>query len=136
MITEAIQATQALVTAVPLLGGSHSQSDYKAALELVDYLIENDDENPLIDILAVKIAEYEEHNEQFYEFNKVLEGMSTGVAALRVLMDQYNLKQTDLKNEIGSRSLVSQILSGKRSLTIDHIRSLSARFNVRCEVFI
>lgn len=136
MITEAIQATKALVTAVPLLGGSNSKSDYKAALKLVDYLIENDDENSLIDILAVKIAEYEENDEQFYEFNKSVKDMSTGVAALRVLIDQYNLKQTDLKNEIGSKSLVSQILSGKRSLTIHHIRALSARFNVRSRVFI
>jgi HTH-type transcriptional regulator/antitoxin HigA len=27
-------------------------------MELVDYLIENDDENPLIDFLASKIADY------------------------------------------------------------------------------
>ncbi|ASX26953.1 helix-turn-helix domain-containing protein [Candidatus Williamhamiltonella defendens] len=136
MITEAIHATKELVKAVPLLGGSHSQSDYKAALELVNYLIDKDDENPLIDILSIKISEYEENSEQFCEFNKALEAMPTGVAVLRVLMDQYHLKQTDLKNEIGSKSLVSQILNGKRSLTIAHIRALSARFNVRCELFI
>ncbi|PQQ42295.1 helix-turn-helix domain-containing protein [Photorhabdus luminescens] len=56
--------------------------------------------------------------------------------ALRVLMDQYRLSYSDLKEEIGSKSLVSQILSGKRSLTIAHIKALSKRFNVRPDIFL
>ncbi|WP_391529921.1 type II toxin-antitoxin system HigB family toxin [Photorhabdus akhurstii] len=56
--------------------------------------------------------------------------------ALRVLMDQYRLSYSDLKEEIGSKSLVSQILSGKRSLTIAHIKALSKRFNVRPDLFL
>ena len=58
MITDtakAIKATKELVAAVPFLGGSSSESDYREALALVDYLIENDDENPLIDFLASKM---------------------------------------------------------------------------------
>ncbi len=46
---KAIEATKALVAAVPFPGGSASEKDYRDALALVDYLIENDDENPLID---------------------------------------------------------------------------------------
>ncbi|MCP9270195.1 helix-turn-helix domain-containing protein [Xenorhabdus sp. XENO-1] len=134
--TKAIQATTDLIAAVPFLGNSSSENDYRDALAMVDYFIENDDESPLIDILAAKIAEYENNNERFAEFNKAVEDMPTGVAALRVLMDQHGLSYSDLQEEIGSKSLISQILSGKRSLTITHIKALSERFNVRPEIFL
>ena len=55
----AVKATRELVNAVPFLGGSDSEDDYREALELVEYLIEEDDTNPLIDFLASRIAEYE-----------------------------------------------------------------------------
>ncbi|AZT25068.1 TPA: helix-turn-helix domain-containing protein [Salmonella enterica] len=133
---KAIEATKALVAAVPFLGSSASEKDYRDALALVDYLIENDDENPLIDFLASKIAEYEDNSEQFAEFNKSVAEMPVGVALLRTLIDQYKLSYSDLKEEIGSKSLVSQILSGQRSLTITHIKALSARFGVKPEWFL
>ncbi|ECI5354377.1 helix-turn-helix domain-containing protein [Salmonella enterica subsp. enterica] len=133
---KAIEATKALVAAVPFLGSSASEKDYRDALALVDYLIENDDENPLIDFLASKIAEYEDNSEQFSEFNKSVAEMPVGVALLRTLIDQYKLSYSDLKEEIGSKSLVSQILSGQRSLTITHIKALSARFGVKPEWFL
>jgi len=48
---------------------------------------------------------------------------------LRFLMDQHGLKQTQIP-EIGAQSVVSEILSGKRSLTVDHIRNLTERFGI------
>ncbi|EIO1224585.1 helix-turn-helix domain-containing protein [Escherichia coli] len=122
----AVKATRELVNAVPFLGGSDSEDDYREALELVEYLIEEDDTNPLIDFLASRIA----------EFDKAVAAMPVGVALLRTLIDQHNLTYADLKNEIGSKSLVSQILSGQRSLTISHIKALSARFGVKPEWFL
>lgn len=113
-----------------------SGNDYREALALVDYLIENDDENPLIDFLASKIADYEDNSDRFADFNKAISEMPVGVALLRTLIDQYNLSYADLKEEIGSKSLVSQTLSGKRSLTITHIKALSARVGVKPEWFL
>lgn len=133
---KAIEATKQLVAAVPLLGGSTSEKDYRDALELVDYLIDHDDENPLIDLLAAKIADYEDNSEQFAEFNERIAEIPVGVALLRTLIDQYQLSYSDLKNEIGSKSLVSQILSGQRSLTITHIKALSDRFGVKPQWFL
>lgn len=132
---KAIEATRQLVAAVPFLGDSASESDYREALALVDYLIESDDENPLIDFLASKIADYEDNSERFAEFNKAVAEMPTGVALLRTLINEHKLSYADLKEEIGSKSLVSQILSGQRSLTIAHIKALSARFGVKPEWF-
>lgn len=136
MIAEAIEASKALVKAVPLLGGSTSTADYKSALELIDYLIEHDDENPLIEFLSAKIESYERQHTDFVPFNQALESLPRGVEALRQLMKDYGLKQSDLREEIGGKSLVSQILSGKRSLTVEHIRALAVRFNVPTSLFI
>lgn len=136
MIAEAIEASKALVKAVPLLGGSTSTADYKSALELIDYLIEHDDENPLIEFLSAKIESYERQHTDFVPFNQALESLPRGVEALRQLMKDYGLKQSDLREEIGGKSLVSQILSGKRSLTVEHIRALALRFNVPTSLFI
>ncbi len=101
----AVKATRELVNAVPFLGGSDSEDDYREALELVEYLIEEDDTNPLIDFLASRIAEYENtQRKKFAEFDKAVAAMPVGVALLRTLIDQHNLTYADLKNEIGSKS--------------------------------
>ncbi|ETO41174.1 type II toxin-antitoxin system HigA family antitoxin [Morganella sp. EGD-HP17] len=139
MITDTVKAIKAakdLVAAVPFLGGNSSEKDYRDALDLIDYLIEYDDESPLIDFLAGKITDYEDTCEDFAEFNHAVAKTSVGVALLRTLIDQYKLSYSDLKNEIGSKSLVSQILSGQRALTISHIKALSARFGIRPEWFL
>ncbi|WP_119344671.1 helix-turn-helix domain-containing protein [Facilibium subflavum] len=48
---------------------------------------------------------------------------------LAYLMKMNGLTQKDLP-EIGSQSLVSKILKGERGLTLEHVKSLSKRFNV------
>jgi HTH-type transcriptional regulator/antitoxin HigA len=57
------------------------------------------------------------------------------VEILRFLMDQYRLKQKDLADVFGTRSIVSEVLSGKRKLNREHIQRLSDRFHVSPEAF-
>lgn len=59
----------------------------------------------------------------------------TGVEVLRFLMDQHGLKQADLKDEFGSQSVVSEILSGKRELNKAQIEAVSRRFNISPAAF-
>ncbi len=54
---------------------------------------------------------------------------------LQELMAANNLRQKDLAKQIGSESVVSEILSGKRELNKRHIENLSKRFKVSPEVF-
>jgi len=54
---------------------------------------------------------------------------------LRFLMEQHSLLQKDLADVFGTRSIVSEVLSGKRELNKDHIARLSARFHVSPELF-
>ena len=57
------------------------------------------------------------------------------VEILRFLMDQHGLRQKDLVDVFGTRSVVSEVLSGKRKLNREHIKRLSERFHVSPEVF-
>ena len=54
---------------------------------------------------------------------------------VRELMDANGLKQADLLDVFGTRSIASEILSGKRDLSKTHIEKLSQRFHVSPEVF-
>ena len=54
---------------------------------------------------------------------------------LRFLMEQHELKQKDLLDVFGTRSIVSEVLNGKRKLNKDYIARLSQRFHVSPDVF-
>ena len=118
------------------VGRIHNETEYGQALELMDELIEDYDKYlPLIEVLSASIEKWEDESDQFSGFNERIEALDDGVAILRTLMDQYQLKADDLKNELGSKSLVSMILNGSRKLTRDHIQSLSRRFKISPSVF-
>lgn len=136
MYTDAIQAANSLVSIVPLLGGNASRKDYEDALTLVEYLVEHEPDHPLVDMLVAKIAQYEDEAEEFAEFNDRIAALPSGVALLRVLMDQHKLTQSDFEEEIGKKSLVSRILNGTRSLTLDHMKALARRFNIPPSSFV
>ncbi|HDS9360635.1 TPA: helix-turn-helix domain-containing protein [Enterobacter chengduensis] len=133
---ETIKAANALTKLLPFLSVNPTKEDYHDALDLVEYLIESDPDNPLINMLTAKIDRYENASPEFAEFNARVASIPSGVALLRTLMDQHKLTQSDLENEVGKKSLVSRILSGQRSLTLDHMRALSRRFNVPVSAFV
>ncbi len=135
MIAEAIQASNNLIKAVPLLGGSKSKADYEQALELVEYLIEHQPGHPLIEMLADKVAKHEEAAPEFAAFNARVKTLPSGLALLRVLMDQHGLNQSSFVEEIGQRSYVNRILKGERTLTDKHKAALAKRFNLPFEAF-
>ncbi len=115
----------------------NNEAEHTKALALMEQLIEDYDKHePLIDMLCISIEKYEDAAEEFKDFNDKLKHLDSGVAALSVLMDQHKLNTTDFENEIGKKSLVSLILNEKRPLNLNHIRKLSARFNVPPQTFI
>ncbi len=73
--------------------------------------------------------------EDFEEKHYALKA-SEPVDVLNELMNSNNLKQKDMLDVFSTPSIVSEVLSGKRQLTTEHIRRLSRRFQVSPEVFI
>jgi HTH-type transcriptional regulator/antitoxin HigA len=57
-------------------------------------------------------------------------------SVVRLLMERQNLTQRDLIPQFGSESAVSMFMTGQRSLTLEQVRRLSARFKLPTDVFI
>jgi len=126
-----------LFSEASFLSKIENEVEYEASLEMMEELIERYDENrSLIVLLSNSIEEWEGDAKDFQEFNKAVEGLDSSSAILVTLMDQYHLKAADLKDEIGSKSLVSMIVNGRRNLTVDHIKSLANRFNISPAIFL
>ena len=59
-----------------------------------------------------------------------------GIEALRYLLAENDMNASDLARLLGVHaSMGSKILNGDRSLTVEHLRKLAARFLVRPELF-
>lgn len=58
------------------------------------------------------------------------------VDAILFRMDQQGLTRRDLEPYIGSRARVSEVLSGKRALSIRMIRALHERLGIPVEVLV
>lgn len=110
---------------------------YRNALALMDELVEYYEKYlPLIELLSISINNWEDQADEFAQFNRDIAKLSTGVALLKVLMQQHHLTAGDLREEIGARSTVSMVLNGTRNLTLDHIKALALRFHLAPAAFL
>ncbi|MBI9107242.1 MAG: helix-turn-helix domain-containing protein [Spirochaetales bacterium] len=82
---------------------------------------------PVIDYLTQQIVKYEE---TVYPMAKPTAG-----SMLAYLMEQHGHTQSDLK-EVASQSIISELLSGKREMNLNHIRKLADFYHVTPETFI
>ncbi|MFE4129005.1 type II toxin-antitoxin system HigA family antitoxin [Kosakonia sp. YIM B13605] len=136
IVADALKATHALIAAVPLLGEHPTEKDYQDALELVEQLLMDNPDSPLVDIVCAKISAYENNQPEIIALREEMAAMPTGLAVLRTLMDQHQLTTSDFQEEIGSKSMVSRVLNGERQLNLNHIKKLAKRFGISPLMFI
>ncbi len=108
-----------------------TEVDYKAALARVDALMDSafgTPEGEELDVLADLI--------ELYEARHVSMGYPTALGALRFRMEQADLSPRDLIPFIGSRAKVSEILSGKRPLTMQMARALHSNLGIPADVLL
>ena len=82
-------------------------------------------ERDKMELIAHLISEYEEE--------KYPISLPSPIAAIEFRMDQMGFKQKDLVPYIGSKSRVSDVLSGKRPLTLEMIKALHTGLNIPLE---
>jgi len=110
-----------------------TEDDYDRAVDLLNRLVDEvgtNEQHPLyelLDTLGTLIHAYEETHYPLPE--------SSGVEMLRFFMDEHELSTSDIP-ELGSANFISDILEGKRELTIAQIRALAKRFNISPAVFL
>ncbi|MCH8067932.1 MAG: transcriptional regulator [Candidatus Marinimicrobia bacterium] len=110
----------------------HTEKQYNEAVSFLDQLIDIVGENeahPLASLMETVGTLIEQYENDHYPKP---EGDPIGV--LKQLMADHSLVQSDLK-DIGSQGVVSEILSGKRTLNTRQIRNLCRRFKVNPGVF-
>lgn len=120
-----------LAKALPAVIHSEKENErYTAMLEELDHKAEKLTlaEQRLAELLTLLVEDFEEKH---YALKP-----ATPIQALIELMEANELKQKDLIDVFGPRSIASEILNGKRKLTTGHIRKLSRRFHVSPELFI
>jgi len=121
----------ALVRAFPLV---HIRDDahLDAAVAVIDRLLDERDHAPAEEMYLDALTDLLET----YEAAHVPIPVRSGVDALRFLMEANDLRQVDLVPVLGRKSLVSEVLSGKRPLALTHIKKLANYFRVSPAVFI
>lgn len=106
---------------------------YKKYLEEINLLIDSDpladsEEGERLMLLTLAVQEYEKKR---FVFEK-----PTAVEAIKFRMEEMGLKQNDLVPYIGTKGRVSEILSGKRSLSMNMIKLLHKHLDIPTDVLL
>ncbi len=127
------KAVQSWHKVSPLVEPPIDREDYESLLFNIRdamALVQNRSSSPLsglIKAMARAAKDYEEIH--------LLKGQGGALLALKYLIRLHSIKQSELK-EVGSQGVVSEILSGKRTLTLKHVKELAKKFKVSPNVFI
>lgn len=108
-----------------------TEKDYQLMLSRLDELFDapiGTKESDEADIIALMIEEYEKKH---YSIEA-----PDPIEAIKIRMEEMQLKQVDMIPIIGGKSRVSEILNKKRKLTIEMIRKLTKYLNLSASVLI
>ena len=105
-----------------------TKKEHKAALELLQILWHSKKGTPKGDQLELVMLLVEDYEKKHFPIDP-----PNPIDAIKFRMDQAGLKQSDLTPYIGSRGRVSEILNGKRDLTLPMIRKLHVGLGIPLE---
>jgi HTH-type transcriptional regulator/antitoxin HigA len=81
-----------------------------------------------LELLMVLVEDYENRHYPI--------GPPDPIEAIKFRMEQQGLNRKELASLLGTRGRVSEILNGKRGLSLSMIRALSTRLHIPAEVLI
>jgi HTH-type transcriptional regulator/antitoxin HigA len=119
--------------ALGLSGPIRDEAHYTALLAFVDEAFErfgDNDAHPvfsLVSLVADRLREYEGRVHPW-------PNTATPATVLQTLMENHGLSQKDLP-EVGTQSVISDILAGKRKINLRQAKALALRFGLPMEVF-
>ncbi len=108
-----------------------TEEDHQRALARIDEIFGAEEDTPEGDELDVLVDLV-----MYYESKTVDMGFPDPVSAIKFRMDQAELTQRDLIPYIGSRAKVSEVLSGKRDLTMSMARALHQNLGIPADVLL
>lgn len=108
-----------------------TEKDYEKALGRMEVIFDaspNTKEGDEAEILSLLIENYEN---QHYPIEA-----PDPIEAIKIRMEEMNLKQKDLIGIIGGKSRVSEILNKKKRLTVDMIRELEKTLHISASALV
>ena len=108
-----------------------TEEDYRLVLKRLEEIFDAEigtPESDEADIIGLMIDEYEKKH---YPINA-----PDPIEAIKIRMEDLQLKQVDLVDAIGGKSRVSEVLNRKRKLTVGMIRKLTKRLNLSPDLLI
>ncbi len=113
----------------PIKNKSQHEEYLARAYELMQLDLEpNSEESDELELLSILIEAYEKENYPIEPPNPI--------EAILFRIDQMGMKKSELKKVLGSRSRVSEILSGKRKLSLSMIRKLNEELGISAQTLI
>ena len=108
-----------------------TENDYNKALERLEQIFDapiNSEEGDEAEILSLLIDNYEN---KFYPIEA-----PDPIEAIKIRMEEMNMKQKDLVGVIGGKSRVSEILNKKKKLTVEMIRKLEELLHLSASILV
>ncbi|MCD6543737.1 MAG: transcriptional regulator [Flavobacteriaceae bacterium] len=108
-----------------------TEKDYDKALERLNVIFvsfPNSKEGDEAEILSLLIENYEN---QYYPIEA-----PDPIEAIKIRMEEMEIKQKDLVGVIGGKSRVSEILIKKKRLTVDMIRKLEKTLHISASILV
>ncbi len=108
-----------------------TEKDYEKSLKRLELIFDanpNSKEGDEAEILSMLIDNYEN---KYYPIEA-----PDPIEAIKIRMEEMNLKQKDLVGIIGGKSRVSEILNKKKKLTVEMIRELEKFLHISASVLV
>jgi len=109
----------------------NTEVEYDKALTRLEKIFDSEPsskEGQEAELLALLIEDYEVREHAINSPDPIV--------AIRIRMEEMELKQKDLVGVIGSKGIVSEVLNRKRKLTVNMIRNLSDKLKIAATVLI
>jgi HTH-type transcriptional regulator/antitoxin HigA len=108
-----------------------TDKDYRNALERLDVIFDapiDTKEGDEAEILSLLLENYENEHYPIQAPDPI--------EAIKIRMEELNMRQKDLVGIIGGKSRVSEILNRKKRLTVDMIRDLERILQISASVLV
>jgi len=108
-----------------------TEKDYDKALKRLEKIFDSSSkskEGDEAEILSLLIENYEN---QYYPISA-----PDPIEAIKIRMEEMNIKQKDLVGVIGGKSRVSEVLNKKKRLTVDMIRKLEEMLHLSASILV
>lgn len=129
-LPETFEGLSKLHTLRPIVDGVSFENAQKVADRLAVLDRRTPDQDAYLESLSLLMEHFENSHAP------IGRGNLRSVDLLKYLMDSHEMSESDLGRLLGERSLGNAILSGRRSLSKAHIRTLANHFKVKADLFL